>query len=283
MLPTFDKKPVYVLDLSIVRALPRDSMLLPSGINYVVPDALFLEICTTDSDKVLHQVSRAQLFLTLNQDRILFPKYWQNISNQERPGYPTNPIGTIEWAFTQDLRNYSPDSPNDFVECFPSLNRELDRHRDEKANFEEFIVGVSDFLKAQEGCTSKFCNDMCGSLELRTEFIRQPGLLQFWLTDSNQRYREPEWQKELLVYPDVHAFGKWLRLMTWYSVMHAIGKAGYTKDFSNNFEDAHYVLTASYFDGLVSQDRGQREASAAIFPDTCVLSSIEELANHIAA
>jgi hypothetical protein len=270
-------KPVFVLDLNANQGMSGESSKLPDGYWYVLPDTALREVATTCPNRRIPQLVKMYDFLRSNSSKLLLSKYWQDVSRAEHhAGYASERPALIEWNLTRSLWNREFPPVEEFLENSANLDLDIDQHESDRLEFIQFIEAVADSRRMSEHYSGKLINEMCSSSESRTMYIRQPDVFASWIEHHpNQKYRSPEWKEQLLQYPDCHAMGRMLRIYRWYEMTYTIGYR--IKKFGNNFEDAQYVFTSSYFDGLISNDNGVKECTQAIFPSVTVLSSVCEL------
>lgn len=277
MIPTFNDKPVFVLDLNIIQSLSVDSSVLPTNFHYILPDTAVREVATTKLERRVPQLLKLYDFLSLNKEVLFLSKYWQDISQSESfPGYGSNPESVIEWNLTRSLRNDVFASKNEYLKNAEQLDADVSEHQIDKDQFVKLLTTLAEQRKSNEHFTGRLAQEMRDNIQHRILYIQQPKAISHWFNKHpNQKYHDPDWMKSLEVFPDIHAMGRWLRIMTWYEMMRTIDYK--TKDFSNNYEDAQYAFTASYFQGLVTNDNGLKECVESIFPQITVFTSIDEL------
>lgn len=105
------------------------------------------------------------------------------------------------------------------------------------------------------------------------EVVRTPELGYAWPCIWYDRYRSDDWTKALNVFPDRFAVGRVGRTVLWYSLTHASGK----RQIKNNYEDAAYVVAASYTNHLATNDFGMASLAASVFPNITLHSTNEEV------
>lgn len=278
MLPSFDGKPVFVLDLNAIQALSAQSLRLPTGYLYVLPDVALREVATTDGSRRTPQLVKMYDFVLANKDQLLISKYWQDVSRNEiHVGFGTNPEGVIEWDLTRAIRNESFPSVQQYLANSDSLDLDSSNHELDKQGFTRLIQRLAVARQSSEHYTGRMANEMRANPDHRTKYIQQPDAISHWLKKHpNTKYRDSNWKSALEVFPDVHAMGRWLRVMTWYEMLYTISL--HTKDFANNYEDAQYAFTASYFDGLITQDRVLIECVDSVFPNVEIIRDFNDIA-----
>lgn len=270
-----------MLDTNIFIALSRANYSLPQCVNYIVPDIIARETFTSsNSNRGPASTSRKILdILVSNCDRVFVAKYWQDISRDEtHPGYGTEPEGCIHWDSTRQFRNGDPLGAAELDQLRQNdFKQELARHSSAQDRFLNYVKETANLY--QNFWEAKPEHSLRGGPNAQRaqrviDWIRRPDLIDRYLENHpNDRYNDEPWRSALNVYPDVHAMGRWLRLIESTAVLHAVKNS---TPAQNDFEDAQIAFTASYFDGLVSGDRRLQQLAGYVFPSIRVSDSVPE-------
>jgi len=101
----------------------------------------------------------------------------------------------------------------------------------------------------------------------RIIWIRSPDLVTHLAAMSSPGRDTEAWRNALAVFPDIHAAGKFIRLLLWSALRRVVKPKA---NLINDWDDIHYVFLASYSGHIATADRGVMEMAQAIFPDVSV-------------
>jgi hypothetical protein len=140
------------------------------------------------------------------------------------------------------------------------ISKETAEYARDKAEFVDHAKRFTEWMNAEHKAVLR---ELMGDGSKHLDVIRRPGIHRMLVARNNPRYASPDWQRTLACFPDKAAMGRWARIILWYAVQHAAGR---TRGFENNYEDSHYLFTASYTRHLVTEDVALQRAVAALFP-----------------
>lgn len=251
------ERPWIVLDLNLLRARRP----LPATGAFVIPDILAAEVCTSDNPEVSIRVLEEAL-RAIGPHRLLVARYWHELSRREAPRALVPPGEIVQPKYTLMLaKALSGRRPGLVLD-----DTDIGQYERDRAAFVGLAKRFSVWMDSAQKNRLKILRNEPASM---LEFIQGPAIHCQFIARNMPRYSSPDWQKVLAAFPDRAAIGRWTRIALWYAAQYAVGK---TRKFENNYDDSHYLFTASYTRYLATNDARLKEAASALFPQIRCIS-----------
>ena len=131
---------------------------------------------------------------------------------------------------------------------------EVTEYEKGRAEFVDLCEGFARWAtETQADQLPKFRSDV----NEQRRWIRKPDQITEYLLSRNKgRFEGPDWRDALSKFPDVHAIGRWVRIVIWYAMRRLIKPSESSHSFENNWDDAHYAFLASYTKRIATRDKG---------------------------
>lgn len=253
-------RPWIVVDLNLIRARKA----LPTTGTIVIPDVLATEAATSENPDVALRVLEEEL-RKIGHRRILVARHWSELARAETPSRRAAPGEVIHPEISRTLSKLL-SRPERLLELNAHTSEAIAEYR---VRQQEFVSHSQNFTRWMQSDHQPALREMQSDAKNCLDFIRRPGIHRMFLARNNSRYASPDWRRALTVFPDTSAIGRWARIILWYAALHAAGK---TYKFINNYDDAHYLFTASYVRRLATSDVRLVEAAKALFPQISIVS-----------
>jgi hypothetical protein len=251
-----------VLDLSWIRALPRNYRRFHRQVRCIIPDGLFGEIAGSDIPDQLGD--KMYTLFQSNRGRMFIGTMWKTIADEEcRRGRPIEAREIINHTATTSLcRCLADNGVKAWMWAFRAT-AESDRFRSNEIKRGEFLALAANFAEWFQEKSPEAVRSL-GSIQRQRDWIQDPRLVAEAAGHFFPEYASDGWPTRLQGFPDRFAVCRWMRIIAWTCLKKATGA---TRGISNDWDDAQYAYLASYAGGLVTADQHLKKTMALLFPD----------------
>lgn len=253
-------KPLVVLDWGWIRTQSANDVHLPNTFNYLLSDVVFFEVAGCSATERGGLANKLWRLVRTNRGRVYVGRYWEEVSQGERQSASVAALqDVVRRDFTVTLREMAEANAVHFLQGIEDQRAGSEEYENMRKRFVDWCSKFADVVRCNHCQELKRMRE---STDAQERWLRHPKLIGDFAVRHN-----PAWQcrqTELIVFPDRLALGRWCRLIAWYALQMCLGR---TRDFSNNWDDAHYAFLASYTGWIATPDSRLWEAVSALFPD----------------
>ena len=258
---------LVVYDWGFFRGIPASGQ-IDSDHDIVLADTIFQEIANSDNPPTFARKLFHLLRSRGNADRVFIGQYWDHLSRLEtEPFLQVDLCDIINHELTEEFRGVLQDR------SFDVSKRILDVVGEPE--IAEYETRRADFLHLCEEWTHWVTETQADHLlQFRSnaysqrQWIRRPDQITEFVISRNQgRFDGPDWREALSQFPDVHAIGRWARILLWYVLRRSIKPNEPAHSFENNWDDAHYAFLTSYTKRIATRDRELRRLVTDLFEE----------------
>lgn len=250
-------KSYVVYDWNYFRGLPNDYV-LANDHRIVLADTVFHEIAHSDNPNAFITKLLSILQASNASDKIFIGHYWNDLSMIEANPFKSAGIDSLfHNELTIQFRDYVRSNPVDMTNRIQNTTDSLESNEYESQRA-EFVALCEQFTKWANETQGSQIHSFRSNPTKQRLWIQQPNQVTDYIARMNpDRFASDDWRQALSVFPDIHAIGRWARIVLWYVMRRLVEDNA--QDFENNWDDAHYAFLTSYTKCLATHDSGLKK------------------------
>lgn len=251
-----EAEPILTIDTNALQGLPTHGMFSTRG-QYVVHDVLLRELVAKGRKDWVYKLWS---WAKRHRKRVWIGLWWQDISETDKPDSDGKDWRTaVHPKMTEQWRHLLGRSDQPGPDAMSLLTD--DTYEELRNTFVEKCDAFAQWMDIHHPDWRR----RNSSEKEQLDFIRTPHIVLDYAIGGSARMGadRAQWEPALNCFPDRLAIGRWTRIILWYMMQRSIGA---TKDFANNWDDAHHAHLASYTGSILTKDAKLVRLIKAVFP-----------------
>jgi hypothetical protein len=257
-----------VLDWNVLQGMPAQQDYL-AGKTCFLPETAAVELLTKSPASRSGLARKLQVWLQSTSAIVLCGRnIFELFKIQYELNRPLRLQDIVDPRSTNALRHWRRSGTHDLLARIsnPASRDRVDPMEAMRQDWVEACHRMAHTLKPVYDGDVELRSTISASHRLRA-YLHESDSYRSWSEKTHWPFFKAEWRTKMALRPMRFAVARWGKICLHYALKHL---GGASAGFENNFDDAQYLLLASYTGHLATSDRGLREAAMVVFPKLVV-------------